>query len=254
MSESRTDVGPREIDNPATPAPWRELIPNRGYWQWLITSQLVWMPSLMAAFGLVLAGSYATGSTAVGGLMVSVYVLSATLCAPFSGRLLDRVGPARGTPWMLLAAALALALLAAAVVARSPAVVLLVLTGLAGVATSGTSAALRTILSQIVSQRLLPPALAISATAIEITVVSAPLLVAAAALFAPPGAVVAMALAAGIGALSVRYLRNFIHPEQSLEESALRLLAAGQRRVRPRAGDSRDGRPAAIETPWRRDR
>jgi hypothetical protein len=119
----------------------------------------------MASLGLVLAGTYATGSVGVGGLMVTVYVVALTLCAPLTGRLLDRVGPATGTPYLLGFAALALSGLAAAVILKASALPLLLLAGLSGVFAAGSSAAMRSLLNQVVPARLLTPALSINSIA-----------------------------------------------------------------------------------------
>jgi MFS family permease len=164
----------------------------------------------MASLGLVLAGTYATGSVGVGGLMVTVYVVALTLCAPLTGRLLDRVGPATGTPYLLGFAALALSGLAAAVILKASALPLLLLAGLSGVFAAGSSAAMRSLLNQVVPARLLTPALSINSIAVDLTVVSGPLIVALAAIAAPPGAIVAMVAITAVGAFGVRRMREIL--------------------------------------------
>jgi hypothetical protein len=65
---------------------------------------------------------------------------------------------------------------------------------------------MRSLLNDVVSPRLLGPAIAIDATVVEFTVVSAPLLVVAAAVFGPPAAILIMAAAATLAMLVLRRL------------------------------------------------
>lgn len=162
----------------------------------------------MVPLAFVLVGTYASGSQAVGGLMVTVYIISEVCCAPMAGRLLDRLGPAVGIPRVLGLAVVVLSGLAAAVALRAPAPVLFLLVAVAAALAAGAPGAMRALLSQAVPPHLVAPALAVDSTVIELVVVSAPLLVAAAAAPAPPGAIIAMAGATAIAALLARSLRR----------------------------------------------
>jgi len=163
---------------------------------------------LMTALAFVLAGRYATGGYAVGGLMVTAYEVANVCGASFAGRFLDRRGPAVGAPRLLGLSALALTGLAAAVAFRAPAALLVLLAAIAGALAAGVGGGLRSLLSDAVPPRLLAPAIAIDATIIDMVVVAAPLLVLVAALVGPPGAIVAMAGASAVAALLVRGLRG----------------------------------------------
>ena len=185
---------------PPTP-PLRALLTHQGYWRWSASAQLQRLPTLMAPLAFVLVGTYASGSHAVGGLMVTVYIISEVCCAPLAGRLLDRLGPAVGIPRVLGLAVVVLSGLAAAVALRAPAPVLFLLVAVAAALAAGAPGAMRALLSQAVPPHLVAPALAVDSTVIELVVVTAPLLVVAAAAPAPPGAIIAMAGATAMAAL-----------------------------------------------------
>ncbi len=182
-----------EVDTGTTSA-WRELASHRAFWQWELAAQSARLVPLMIAFGFVLAGKAAAGSEAVGGLMVTCAIVASVVIAPFNGRLLDRIGPARGLPWFLGVAAALLALLAAAVAWKAPVALLLLLTVLVGLSAGGLSGAYRGMLTGTVGQTLVPKALAIDSLLVEAAVVTAPLLVAIAAIPGAAGAIVLMSL------------------------------------------------------------
>src|SRR5438128_1623225 len=83
------------------PTPVRGLLAHRAYWHWSASAFVARLPPLMVPLAFVLVGTDASGSPAVGSLMVTVYILSEVCCAPLAGRLLDRVGPAVGLPRVL---------------------------------------------------------------------------------------------------------------------------------------------------------
>jgi MFS family permease len=162
----------------------------------------------MVPLAFVLVGTYASGSQAVGSLMVTVYILSEVCCAPLAGRLLDRVGPAVGLPRVLGLAVVVWCGLALACALRAPAPVLFLLVALAAALGAGAPGAMRALLSQTVPPPLVAPAVALDAIAVEVVVVTAPLLVALTAAPSPPGAIIAMAAAIAMAAVLVRGQRR----------------------------------------------
>lgn len=190
------------------PTPVRVLLAHRGYWHWSASAFVSRLPPLMVPLAFVLVGTYASGSRAVGSLMVTVYILCEVCCAPLAGRLLDRLGPAVGLPRVLGLAVVVWCELALACALRAPALVLFLLVALAAVLGAGAPGAMRALLSQTVPPQLVAPAIALDAIAVEVVVVTAPLLVALTAAPSPPGAIIAMAAAIAIAAALVRGQRR----------------------------------------------
>lgn len=186
----------------------RALLSHQGYWQWSIAAQMARLPALMTALAFVLAGRYATGGYAAGGLMVTAFTVAAVCWSPFAGRVLDRRGAANMTPWLLALSAMTLLALGGAIALRLPAPALIGLAALAGALPAGVGGAMRSLLSDAVPPQLLAQAIAIDATIIEIVVVIAPLIVMAVAIISPVAGVVAMAVAAGVAALLIRGLHH----------------------------------------------
>jgi MFS family permease len=185
------------------PTPVRVLLAHRGFWHWSASAFMVRLPPLMVPLAFVLVGTYASGSQAVGGLMVTVYILSEVCCAPLAGRLLDRLGPAAGVPRVLGLAVVVWCGLALASTLRAPAPVLFLMVALAAALGAGAPGAMRALLSQTVLPQLVAPAVALDAIAVELVVVTAPLLVALTAAPSPPGVIIAMAAATAIAAVLV---------------------------------------------------
>ena len=129
--------------------------------------------------------------------MASAYTFADGIASPWSGRLIDRVELRRGVSVELGAAAVILAALAGLIAARAPALVLIVLSGLAGAAPAGVMGGLRAYLQRIVPDDLRERAFALDATLLELEWMFAPGLVAVTGfLGAPVLAIVLMALAA----------------------------------------------------------
>lgn len=200
----------------AAVSPLRQVLIYGAYWRWSIARQLARLPILMASLAFVLASTYATGELATGGLMVTALIMLSTFMAPLAARVTDRLGPFRGAELSLGLATLALSGLAAAVALKPPAMWLIVLAGLSGLLMAGQGGATRAILSSVVPGRLMHQALAVDSTILEILVVSAPLLAAAAAAVSPPLAIVAMAASQGLAALAVRSLASSIGTAQPI--------------------------------------
>ncbi len=189
-------------DAPHAPSRVREVVALRRYWRWSAAARL---PPLMASLAFVLAGAVA-GDYRLGALMVTAYTLAGVAWSPFAGRRLDRLGPVLGAPRVLGWSAVVLAALAVAVWQRAPPLVLLALAVRAGALLAGVPGAMRSLLNAVLPPRLLRPAIAVNATVVELTVVSAPLLVAASAVIGTPAAIVATAAAAARAMLVLRRL------------------------------------------------
>jgi hypothetical protein len=68
----------------------RELVRQRTWRRWTLSSFLARMPVAMSVLGLVLAGQAATGSLATGAKLAGTATFCAGLAGPVRGRLLDR--------------------------------------------------------------------------------------------------------------------------------------------------------------------
>ncbi len=167
---------------------------NRGFWQWLVAAQFVRLPSMMAPLAFAVLATQVTGSYRLGGLMMAVFVASEVVAAGPVGRLLDRVGVARGLRVLLVLCAAALCGLLITIP-----VVMVVFTALAGVLGGGMSGAIRALLANTVGDNM-ERAVSIDAMVIEVVVVAGPLLV---AVLGPVGGILGMAGSYLIGALLV---------------------------------------------------
>ncbi|WP_132424531.1 hypothetical protein [Pseudonocardia endophytica] len=184
-----------------------EVLRSPAYRRWSVTAQLVRLPSAMLPLAFMLLATAAIGNYRLGGVMVAAATAVAVVMAAPVGRLLDRRNTLVLTSWLLIAAAVVLGLLALAGALSLPGVLLVGLAVISSGLTAGAPAGMRRILSVTVPVRLLVPALAVDGIFVELTVVSGPLLVAAAAAVAAGvGGVGAMALFTGLAALLVRGL------------------------------------------------
>jgi MFS family permease len=177
------------------------LVGSAAWRRFTVTSGFHRLSVAMAPLALVLAGHGAVGSFRVGALMASAYTFADGLASPWSGRLMDRVELRRGVSVELGVAAVLLTVLAGLTAVQAPALVLIVVSALAGAAPAGVMGALRALLQRIVPEDLRERAFALDATLLELEWMFAPAVVAAAGfLGAPVLAIMVMALAA-LGAL-----------------------------------------------------
>jgi MFS family permease len=180
---------------------YRRLLAIAGWRRFTLTTGFQRVSIAMAPVALVLAGHAAVGSFRTGALMASTYTFADGIASPLSGRLIDRMELRRGVSAELAAATVILLALAGFVAGRAPGVVLVVLSGLAGVAPAGVMGGLRAYLQRIVPDDLRERAFALDATLLELEWMTAPALVAVTGfLGAPVLAIVLMALAT-LGAL-----------------------------------------------------
>jgi MFS family permease len=155
-----------------------KLLRHRAYWRWSAGVQLARLPAAMAPLAFTVLTTAATGSYRLGGIMMSVYVVAELVCAVPSGRLLDRVGPAKGLVLLLVCAATGLGGLAAAASAGASGPTLLTLVVLPGAISGGLSGGFRTLLAGTISDDLLPRAIAVDAMILDGVLIVGPALVA----------------------------------------------------------------------------
>jgi MFS family permease len=155
------------------------LLRTREYWRWSAGVQLARLPSTMAPLAFTLLTTAITGSYRLGCVMMAVFVVAELAGAIPAGRLLDRIGPAKGLTMLLTCAGLALGAIAIAASAGLPGPVLLVLVVLPGSITGGLTGGFRTLLSGTIPDSLLPKAVAVDAMILEGVLIAGPLLVSA---------------------------------------------------------------------------
>jgi hypothetical protein len=175
------------------------LFTHRAYWRWSAGVQFARLPATMAPLAFTLLTTATTGSYRLGGVLMSVFVAAEMVCAVPVGRLLDRVGPSRGLPALLLLTAAGYVVLALAADAPAPVLVALVL--LPGIAGGALSGGFRTLLADTVDDGLLPRAISVDAMLLEGVLIGGPALVALldlAGTFVPLAAMAAACLAAAL--------------------------------------------------------
>ncbi len=155
----------------------------------------------MAPVALVLAGHAAVGSFRAGALMASTYTFAYGIVSPWSGRLIDRIELRRGISAELAAATVILLALAGLMASRASTLVLIVLSGLAGVAPAGVLGGLRACLQRIVPEDLRERAFALDATLLELEWMTAPTLVAVTGFLGAPVLAIVLMAVASLGAL-----------------------------------------------------
>ncbi len=184
----------------AVRSPLNELLSQRAYWRWSAAVQLLRLPNLMNAFAFVLVSINVTGSPALGGLLVAVSTITTQVAAPFSGRVVDRLGPMKWAPRVMYLTAIGrFATAAVFVFAPSPVLLVAVVIVVSTIA-SGSGGIARVVLGRIVPDRLLASALAVDSTVVEGVLISAPFVVAGAAALGGVGPLIAMGLATMVGA------------------------------------------------------
>jgi MFS family permease len=155
-----------------------KLLRHRAYWRWSAGVQLARLPAAMAPLAFTVLTTASTGSYRLGGIMMSVYVVAELVCAVPSGRLLDRIGPAKGLVLLLVCAAAGLGGLAAAASAGASGATLLALVVVPGAISGGLSGGFRTLLAGTISGDLLPRAIAVDAMILDGVLILGPALVA----------------------------------------------------------------------------
>ncbi|MEU5266482.1 MFS transporter [Amycolatopsis sp. NPDC021455] len=177
------------------------LFTHRAYWRWSAGVQFARLPAFMAPLAFTLLTTATTGSYRLGGVLMSVYVAAEMVCAVPVGRLLDRVGPARGLPVLLLLTAAGFVVLTVAAASDAPGAALLACVVLPGITGGALSGGFRTLLADTVDDGLLPRAISVDGMILEGVLVGGPALVALLGLagpFVPPAAMAAACVVAAL--------------------------------------------------------
>jgi hypothetical protein len=169
----------------------------------------------MSSFAFVLIGE-----NTIGGLMLTAYTLCFTLFAVPGGRWIDRIGLNKGIPFLLLLTATAFLGIFILSILYESNPIFIVLAGLAGALVAGVPGAMRSLLSRTVPSKMLPSALALDATIIELVVVASPLIAAWSGIYWAPGAIIAMVLITSISALLTYNLTKKIEGEEPSNNQA----------------------------------
>ncbi|MFJ8912222.1 MFS transporter [Amycolatopsis sp. NPDC102389] len=201
------------------------LLRNSGYWRWSAGVQLNRLPATMAPLAFTVLTTATTGSYRLGGVMMAVFVAAEMAGAVPTGRLLDRVGPARGLVVLLPLVAAGLFLLAAVASAGAPDWALLGLAIPPGLVAGGLNGGFRTLLAATVTDEELPRAVSVDAMILEGVIVGGPLLVALLATSGPAVPVLAMAVVALLAALLVPRRAVRVDPQRTVERQAIPVAA-----------------------------
>lgn len=143
----------------------------------------------MAPIAMLVVGSQAYGSVGVGARLAAVVSISAAVLAPVQGRRLDRHGPAPGlkaTLWLSSLVGLAMAL---AVHRRIEAPWIDLMAAGLGLSLAIVPAGFRALLTQIVDDHSLRRASNVDAVGFELSLISAPVVVAAVAALSRPSVI-----------------------------------------------------------------
>lgn len=178
----------------------RNLLTDPGYWRWSAGTQLARLPDAMAPLAFTTAAAVVTGSAAAGGAMVTALVVAEVGCSVPVGRLLDRIGVARGARVLLLARGIAYLGLLAALLARVPLPVLVALAVVPGALGAGVLGGFRALLSGLVSESRLPRAVSLNAVVTDVVIIAGPLLVAGLAALSLSAPLLAIAATSMLGA------------------------------------------------------
>ncbi|WP_370945539.1 MFS transporter [Amycolatopsis sp. cg5] len=153
------------------------LLRNGAYWRWSAGVQLMRLPNAMAPLAFTMLTTATTGSYRLGGVMMAVFVVAELVGAVPAGRLLDRIGVARGLVLLLLTVAAGFAAVAVLADAGNQ-VALLVVAVVPGLASGGLSGGFRALLAGTVDASDLPRAISIDVMILESVLIAGPALVA----------------------------------------------------------------------------
>ncbi len=177
------------------------LLRYRPYWRWSVTAQFGRLPATMAPLAFTLLAAAITGSYRMGAMMMVAFVLGELVTAVPVGRLLDRVGPARGARLLLCISAVTTMAVAAVAMSGAPPWALLTVTGVCGAVAGGISGGLRTVLAGLIPAGLLVRAISVDAILMEIAIITGPAIAVALGTWGSVAPVIGMAAAFALSAL-----------------------------------------------------
>ncbi|MEV8516966.1 MFS transporter [Dactylosporangium sp. NPDC051484] len=181
--------------------PLRRLLTHGGYWRWSLATQLIRLPAFMAPMAYVLASVHLMGGPGLGAIVLAVMLVVGELSAPFAGRVIDRLGVARWAPRSLLLSAFGRLVLAGLFALQSPTWLLVVVVTVFSCVGSGAGGIVRVMLGRTVPEEMLPKALAIDSSMVELVIVAAPFLVTVAAFGGGLAPVILMSVFSAVGAI-----------------------------------------------------
>lgn len=170
--------------------------------RWFAAGVLGRLTAAAAPIAMLVVGTQSYGSLPVGARLAAVVSVSTAVLAPVQGRRLDRRGVSRGLRTALWQSTLAGAVMAAVVYLRVGAPWVDLMAALLGLTVAVVPAGFRTLLTEVVDDRSLARASNLDAVGFEISLISAPLVVAAVAAASQP-ALIFMVGAALTGASAV---------------------------------------------------
>ncbi|MBV9205745.1 MAG: MFS transporter [Actinobacteria bacterium] len=182
--------------------PYAELASNPRWRRWTMATGLSRVTVAAAPLALVIGGHYATGSWSDGAVLAGVYAFAEALAAPWHGRRLDRAETRAGLTRALAGGGAGLAALLAGLLSRAALPWLIAATIWAAAISAGVQGGLRAWLPELTGAEHAQAAFALDASLLEIEWLSAPALVAIAALLGAPFLGVGAMLAATVAALA----------------------------------------------------
>jgi len=182
--------------------PYGALITNPWWRRWTLATGLSRVSIAAAPLALVIGGHWATGSFADGAVLAGVYSIAEALAAPRQGRRLDLGERRRGLAHALGGGSVGLAAVMGGILMHAPLVVLIAVTVAAAALPAGVQGGLRAYLPELVGPQHAQAAFVLDASLLEVEWLSAPAVVALAALLGAPWLGVGAMLAATIAALA----------------------------------------------------
>lgn len=216
--EEQLTLAAQRSEAGAEPAPksrgYRQLFAIAGFRRFVLNTAFSRVSIAMAPVALVLAGHAAVGSFRVGALMASTYTFASGIASPLLGRMIDRMELRRGMSIQLGVAILMLFALAGLASSQAPALVLIVLSGLAGAAPAGVMGGMRAYLLRIIPEPLADRAFALDSMLLELEWMIAPALVAVTGFLGAPVLAIALMALATLGALGGTLLLDQHQPSE----------------------------------------
>lgn len=157
-----------------------------SFLRWFAAGVLGRLTAAAAPIAMLVVGSQSYSSLPVGARLAAVVSVAMAVLAPIQGRRLDRRGVSRGLQTALWQSTLAGAAMAAVVYLRAGAPWIDLMAALLGLTVAVVPAGFRTLLTEVVDDRSLASASNLDAVGFEISLISAPLVVAAVAAVSQP--------------------------------------------------------------------